>query len=456
MKFLKLHLLLSFLVYSNILFPQEYATGVLLDPAGYAKAPVHAPLMRGDYINLPKSVSLKKYCPTPRSQGMLGTCAGWSTAYACRTIVDAIKNNWTQPAIDSNAYSPSFVYNQLRKEKDCQEGIFLTDALGLLVEKGILPLNEFEYICEKEVTKENLEKANGNRLIEYRMIVDRSYNNKTTNVKKSLAENKPVVIAMDCCDSFFKSGDLFKPDSSDYFFQGRGHGVAVVAYDDSLYGGSFQIMNSWGTNWGKDGFTWIRYSDFDFFCLMAFEVIGKPVVDSLTPDLSGSILFKEPSAGIMKANFNGKYFEMERPYPSGTFFDLRFSNDQPAYVYVFSWDLTNKAYKIFPFTDRMVAYLPYHQNNIAIPDEESYNILDTIPGQTYFCFLYSLQKLDLEMIMHSVEKEKGDFDDRVRRVLGDIGVDPANTKFTPGDNLRFSAFSRGKKVLPIIIKITQL
>jgi hypothetical protein len=104
----------------------------------------------------------------------------------------------------------------------------------------------------------------------------------------------------------------------------------------------------------------------------------------------------------------------------------------------------------------MVAYLPYHQNNIAIPDEESYNILDTIPGQTYFCFLYSLQKLDLEMIMHSVEKEKGDFDDRVRRVLGDIGVDPANTKFTPGDNLRFSAFSRGKKVLPIIIKITQL
>ena len=88
--------------------------GLLLDDSLYANSPTAAPLMRGDYGDLPPSASLKKNAPTPGNQGPYGTCAGWSTAYAGRTILEAIRNNWTGSIVDKNAFSPSFVYNQIR------------------------------------------------------------------------------------------------------------------------------------------------------------------------------------------------------------------------------------------------------------------------------------------------------------------------------------------------------
>ena len=38
--------------------------------------------------------------------------------------------------------------------------------------------------------------------------------------------------------------------------------MCVVGYDDFKYGGAFEVMNSWGEEFGDDGFIWIKYSDF--------------------------------------------------------------------------------------------------------------------------------------------------------------------------------------------------
>ena len=42
-----------------------------------------------------------------------------------------------------------------------------------------------------------------------------------------------------------------------------GHALCIVGYDDKLGGGAFKIANSWGKNWGKSGFFWLRYQDID-------------------------------------------------------------------------------------------------------------------------------------------------------------------------------------------------
>ena len=42
--------------------------------------------------------------------------------------------------------------------------------------------------------------------------------------------------------------------------------MTIVGYDDTVNGGSFRIVNSWGTDWGDNGYAWIRYSDFKKFC----------------------------------------------------------------------------------------------------------------------------------------------------------------------------------------------
>jgi len=437
----------------NIKAQEEFGLGLLLDDSLYSDRPVAAPLMRGDYADLPESASLKQFTPTPGSQGPYGTCAGWSTAYSARTILEALKNNWQGTIIDSNSFSPSFVYNQIRISNDCKGGTSLIDALNVLKDFGGLKFNEFGYDCSRDVTTQDKSKASVYRIIEYRDLIASNVVQKSRFVKKSLAEGRPVVIAMDCPYSLGRAKEVWIPDSSDYKDWGRGHAITVIGYDDKKFGGAFELMNSWGKSWGKGGFVWMKYSDFDFFCKYAFEVIDKSATESALPDLSGTLSFETSSGEEMKSTFNGNYFVTDNTYPSGTLFELRISNNEPAYVYSFSSDLTYKTYKIFPFTKTMLAYLPYRQNNIAIPDEESYNLLDQTTGSSYYCFLYSKRAFDIDSIMITVESENGTFWERITHVLGEDIVDKKNIEYKSDNSISFSAFSEDKSVVPVLVEI---
>jgi C1A family cysteine protease len=39
-----------------------------------------------------------------------------------------------------------------------------------------------------------------------------------------------------------------------------GHAMVLTGYDDSVAGGSFRVMNSWGTRYGDGGFFWLSYA----------------------------------------------------------------------------------------------------------------------------------------------------------------------------------------------------
>lgn len=426
--------------------------GLLLDDSLYANSPIAAPLMRGDYIDLPAASSLKSFTPAPGYQGPYGTCAGWSTGYAARTILEAMRNSWSGSIIDSNTFSPSFIYNQIRVAKGCSNGTSLINALEVLKEQGGLKLKDFAYDCDKEVTTLDKEKAKEYRIIEYRDITPKDAN-KILNVKKSLAEGRPVVIAMDVPVSFNTAKELWIPLESDYKNWSRGHAITVIGYDDKKFGGAFELMNSWGKRWGKDGYTWVTYSDFDFFCKYAFEIIDKTLYDPEKFDLSGTLQFRESDGNDMPATFNGEYFVMDKSYSSGTLFELIISNNEPAYVYALSSDLTYKTYKIFPFTERMIAYLPYKQNNVAIPDEESYNMLDETTGTSYFCFLYSKESLDIDGIMNQIEKSEGSFSERLNHVLEDKRIEKENINYSYEGKISFKAKSQDKSIVPILVEI---
>ena len=38
--------------------------------------------------------------------------------------------------------------------------------------------------------------------------------------------------------------------------------MTIVGYDDYKFGGSFRVVNSWGKEFGDNGYLWIKYSDF--------------------------------------------------------------------------------------------------------------------------------------------------------------------------------------------------
>ena len=38
--------------------------------------------------------------------------------------------------------------------------------------------------------------------------------------------------------------------------------MCIIGYDNYKYGGAFRVVNSWGKQYGDNGFLWIRYNDF--------------------------------------------------------------------------------------------------------------------------------------------------------------------------------------------------
>ena len=46
--------------------------------------------------------------------------------------------------------------------------------------------------------------------------------------------------------------------------------MCIVGYNDQMYGGSFRVVNSWGDDYGDNGFIWIRYKDFKKYASEAY------------------------------------------------------------------------------------------------------------------------------------------------------------------------------------------
>jgi hypothetical protein len=56
-------------------------------------------------------------------------------------------------------------------------------------------------------------------------------------------------------------------ENSTYIWNGNkdgaatAHSMCIIGYNDSLHGGAFQLLNSWGEDWANNGSFWIKYED---------------------------------------------------------------------------------------------------------------------------------------------------------------------------------------------------
>jgi hypothetical protein len=439
-------------LYFNI-FPQQHGLGLILDDPLLDSIPYAPKLMRGNYADLPTKYSLKEFSPTPGSQGIYGTCCGWAVAYAGRTILFAMNNNISLNEIDSIAFSPSYVHNQIKADDNCLKGTSLFLGLDVIKDDGALMMKDFPYNCNLDISIQDSIKASEYRILEYRSIAPLEEKDKAKYVRKSISERKPVIIALDTPQSLMRAKKLWIPDSTDYKYWGRGHALTVLSYDDNYFGGAVEVMNSWGTGWGNGGFSWIKYEDLNYFCRLAIEIIEKPTIRRDSIDLSGSLTFIESNGVPFSVSYNGKHFETDSSYPPGTLFELFLSNYQPAYVYSFSSDQTRRINKIFPVFDHSSAYLPYKNNNIAIPDEESYNLLDDEGGNSYYCFLYSKKRVDIDLIISQINNLNGDFTESIYTVLHQDLVTEDNIIWDVEDTINFKAKSGNKNTVLVLVEI---
>jgi len=421
------------LTLTTLSFSQTYHKGLIFDDEAYQNIPKTAKLLTRDFEFLPTAVSLQPYAPTVGNQGQTGTCTAWATAYGARTILESItKNREYSPQTDSAVFSPSYVYNQIRSYQDCEHGTNIGNALTLIQNQGVAKLSNFRFDCNKPITQRDREFASAYKIKDFKRLFSINDTEKIQPVKKALSQKKPVIIGMKTPDSFNNAKQIWQPLQSDYHQSNLGgHAMVVIGYDENKYGGSFQLMNSWGTRWGDNGFTWIRYRDFEHFVKYAYEMIPNPPPQEPTR-LGGELKFIDSNGNEMSATYSHKsnFYKMNQPYKTGTRFNFFIKNAQPAYLYAFGLDAQNKVSTIFPHNRKISAFLGYKNSSIAFPDENSYIQMDNHIGKDYFIVLYSKDKLNIDSIKSSFANRQGSVRDRLRAVLGSGLIESSNINFS--------------------------
>jgi len=402
--------------------------GCEMKPEEYDKAYVFAAL--SDKEKLPISASLERFCPDPQNQGQQGSCVGWGSAYAARSIMEAVATGNNPNAV---AFSPAFLYNQI-KLPDCQ-GAYISKAMEVQQRKGALPFTDFKYnenSCDQEPSSTMLKKASNYNIHGYNRLTKSAepYGVNTEAIKQNIAKGGPVVIGMMVGGSFMQEmmgNDVWQPNSYDYNKRGfGGHCMCVIGYDDNKAGGAFQIMNSWGPEWGINGKGWVTYNDFTEFCVEAYGIDPLPTKKSaasanavrvqinliaIKPSTKGAARY----GNTIPLKYNGHYFETGK-MAKESLFKMEVKNESPCYVYVLGEETDKTSYVLFPYTEKHSAYCGISGSRIFPSD---YNLSpDGIGSQDFFAVIVSKSPINPVELKEKINQSTGTFENKIGNILG--------------------------------------
>jgi hypothetical protein len=454
---------------------QQLATGGILDPRQFDKSKVYESLSDDDSKNpLPESANLLKYAPAVGDQGKQGSCVAWSSAYGARTILEATRTGENPNSIK---FSPAFLYNQIGM--DGCEGSYINRAMEFMSQKGSVPYESFPYSdqdCSRQPDQQLLDQAKQFRMRGSNRLTVGDHTDKIDlrAIKENLSQGAPVVIGMMVGGSYMQpmmGQDVWNPTQDDASMMGfGGHAQCVVGYDDAKYGGAFLIMNSWGPQWGNNGFAWVRYKHFQYFVREAYGLESMPAVGA-----EANKPF-ECEVGLVQVTYNGKktvagdyiilkkagdnVFETNAPVKSGTRFKMEIRNESPCYIYVFGKETDGSSYTLFPYPraddPAKTKYSPFC--GIAgyrlFPKDKSMQP-DSIGTRDEMAVVVSKDSLSWSALNEKISQNKtGDYAARLRSALG------SSTRFiqadlSPKGNIHFRADENSKGLVACIIEVNK-
>ena len=490
---------------------RKYGMGLADDYEAIRQMPMKKELLTRSFEGLPRSSSLQQYCPRAGSQGEYATCTAWATTYAAMTIMEAVRWGWTdRDVITSEAFAPLFVYakKKWKDDSDCNWGIGLYSTLPFLKDVGAPKHRNYETPCTTtDVPRWVEDEAIDHKIVDYLKIFDDPYpcqdaEKKIRVTKKAIVEKKPVIIAMDVPLSFDDAGEVWEGTMKEGEPLGK-HSLCVVGYDDDKAGGAFLLFNSWGEQWGKDGFTWVRYDDFSRFVNYAFELYAgseeRPVIEKPTPvqheeqtvsttveeqleqvDIPEVAIFgetKKSLAGSMELILStGDTLQMERKgktpclryrartenvrkFIESTLVQIQLTNNEPAYVYMIGTDEQNKTDSVFPpyydVDHRTIHPLLSYPSTIALPSEDIFAELSGNSKKDFLCVLYSRHALPMDSIMDYLATHGDAIEDKLASTLDTLcpgeRVQPKDIISEP-DKLAFRTTTTGN-IVPLIVEM---
>ena len=338
-----------------------FSTGLNMSQEMYDKSEIFEPLVAGYKNTMPGRVSLEQYCPKRLNQGSQGSCVGWSSSYAARTILHS-RSTGLPP--DQVAFSPSSLYNHIRLP-NCQ-GAYIHSAMKTMREQGVLPFKDFrynQYDCETTHNSSQMAKASQFRTRGFQRLWENEGGTDINAIKQNVAQGAPVVVGMLVGGSFMNAmqgREMWRPTQSDYRMRGfGGHAMCLVGYDDNKEGGAFQIMNSWGENWGDKGFCWVKYRDFEHFTREAYGLYPMGNTQKTDPNklsVSFGLVENKSMKNIPLKRISGGVFRTVNALQKGTRFKIEVRNNVECYTYILGEETDGSSYVLFPYTEKHSPY----------------------------------------------------------------------------------------------------
>ncbi|MCB0493466.1 MAG: C1 family peptidase [Cyclobacteriaceae bacterium] len=346
----------------------------------------------------PSKFSLKAFSPRVVNQISFATSAGWASVWYGQTIAKAASCLESDPnAITSSAFSPLYTYTSVENNSGCDQPVSLIDVLEHQYAHGAPKFSEFNDLCPSEIPKsaDLLEKNKIDGFVKLFNPFD-TKDLKTQAIKKALYNSHPVIVGTIVPPSFALADEFWQPrEQPDTTHSAQA--LCVVGYDDQKFGGAFEVVNQWGESWGKDGFTWIRYSDMTRFARYGFELINSATC--FTFPQSSVVLYNETGKVIDQLDIDNKYHIIKEPLKLGTKFRMSIRASSGIFVY-------------FLFKEKEVTSLfpnlkthPYVSQNITLPSNESFYRLEGMPQTNELFVIASKRQLDQVWLQSQLQNQ---------------------------------------------------
>ena len=200
-------------------------------------------------------------------QGKLESCTANAVCAAYK--LDLMKQ------LGNTSFDPSrlFVYfnsRSVEKKVDKKDtGVFIRDALKAFNKYGVCEEAEWPYLpirLNAIPTRQCYDAAQGNAIVYERLLNhhDDKHGSNKPNIhclKACIAEDCPFVFGFDVYENFederiMRRNCWVMPRPAGK--RKGGHAVMAVGYDDDK--GCIKVLNSWGSNWGDNGYFYMPYN----------------------------------------------------------------------------------------------------------------------------------------------------------------------------------------------------
>lgn len=239
---------------------------------------------------LPRYVdnSTRPSFPPIGNQGNQGSCVAWASTYYQTTHEIGLLNGTNNKSGFANVLSPKWTYNLLNGGQD--GGLMILDAYTLLSKNGASSLANFPYdgnYLSWDTNPQDWISAISYRTTDAHLVSGLGGDSpQNLQVIKQLLANGHVLTIGTFIESWVFTSVGNDPANPNSPFVGQlaaswmngtlgGHCMTIVGYNDDIWidvnengkvdpgeKGAFLIANSWGTDWGNDGFVWISYDAF--------------------------------------------------------------------------------------------------------------------------------------------------------------------------------------------------